>query len=162
MKFLRKAPKGVWGCGSPKRVCVKVVSWLQDVIGYMGVMCLHICWWEQSVTACTYLRLLIPNTGHRVQIPHLAWCTNVCIYICSHWSCTNRQWGAPNCASASLCMCSHLLDGPVDTSDCCLCCCHMACFVTLQWDDSGERWCPWHCLPWCSVHCSNRTRHNHH
>ena len=29
--------------------------------------------------------------------------------------------------------------------------------------DSGEVWCPWHCLPWCNVHCSssNRTHHNH-
>ena len=46
---------------------------------------------------------LIPNTGHNVQIPHLAWCTYsmTCIYICSHWSCTNnRQWGTPK-----LCKC---------------------------------------------------------
>ena len=46
----------------------------------------------------SYPLSLIPNPGHSVQIPHLLWCTYsmTCIYICSHWSCTNnRQWCAP-------------------------------------------------------------------
>ena len=67
--------------------------------------------WSTIQNSSDYYKLsLIPNPGHSVQIPHLLWCTYsmTCLYICSHWSCTNRQWCAPKTVRVLLCACVHV------------------------------------------------------
>ena len=88
------------------------------------------CSWEITVRSTYYIKSsnyilyqlsLILNTVYKFHI----W-SDVHVYTSAVTGHAPTGSGVPpHCTSVSLCMCSCLLDGPVDTSDCCLCCCQM-------------------------------------